>query len=129
MDGGSFVPNPIAMSSAEAEYNAITFAMQKCANVRQVLQELNRNAPDTPLNVPFLCGSESALAIGLNNKDTKRTRHIQRRVHYVRDGIDSGLYTGPKIDGKINTADVGTKNLSGNELASHIEIMHTVVAP
>ena len=34
-----------------------------------------------------------------------------------------------KLMEKINTADVGTKNLSGDELAPHIKIMHTVVAP
>ena len=64
VDAASFVPNPVAMSSAEAEYNAVAHAMQRCANVRQVLQELHGNAPDAPLNVPILCDSESTLIIG-----------------------------------------------------------------
>ena len=87
VEAASFVPNPVAMSSAESEYNAVAHAMQRCANVRQILQELSGNAPDTPLNIPVLCDSESALIIGQNNKDTKRTRHIQRLVHYVREAL------------------------------------------
>ena len=129
VDAASFVPNPVAMSSAEAEYNAVAHAMQRCANVRQVLQELHGNAPDAPLNVPILCDSESALIIGQNSKDTKRTRHIQRRYHYVRDGFASRLYDGHKIDGTINPADVGTKNLSSDVLIPHVEVMHTTVLP
>ena len=129
VDGGSFVPNPIALSSAEAEYNALAYAMQKTVNTRQVLHEMHGNHPDTTLNIPFLCDSESALIIADNNKDTKRTRHIQRRIHYARDGIASGAFTGFKIDGKVNPADTGTKNLPADELDAHKEVMHVHVSP
>ena len=129
VDGGSFVPNPIALSSAEAEYNALAYAMQKTVNTRQILHEMHGNHPDTPLNIPFLCDSESALIIADNNRDTKRTRHIQRRIHYDRDGIASGAFTGFKIDGKVNPADTGTKNLSADELDAHKEVMHVHVSP
>ena len=71
VEAASFVPNPVAMSSAEAEYNAVAHAMQRCANVCQVLMELSGQDPDTPLNIPILCDSESALIIGQNNRDTK----------------------------------------------------------
>ena len=129
VEAACFVPNPVAMSSAEAEYNAVAHAMQRCANVRQVLQELSGNAPDAPLNIPVLCDSESALIIGQNNKDTKRTRHIERRIHYVRDGFASRMYDGIKILGTINPADVGTKNLASDVLIPHTEVMHAVVIP
>ena len=117
------------MSSAEAEYNAVAHAMQRCANVRQVLMELSGKAPDTSLNIPILCDSESALIIGQNNRDTKRIRHIQRRIHYVRDGFASRLFDGFKIEGTLNPADVGTKNLSSDVLIPHTEVMHTTVLP
>jgi hypothetical protein len=129
VDGGCFVPTPIAMSSAEAEYNALAQAMQVAAHTRQIIQELYGNHPDTPLSVPFLCDSESALKIGKKAKDTKRTRHIQRRIHYVRDNIASGAFTGHKIDGKLNPADTGTKNLSGEVLKTHQNILHVTVDP
>ena len=88
--------------------------MQKTVNTRQILHEMHGNHPETPLNIPFLCDSESALIIAGNNRDTKRTRHIQRQIHYARDGIASGEFTGFKIDGKVNPGDTGTKNLSAD---------------
>ena len=115
------------MSSAEAEYNALAYAMQRTVNSRQVIHEMNGTRPDTPLSIPFLCDSESALIIGKNNKDTKRTRHIQRIIHYVRDGIASGAFQGHKIEGESNPADVGTKNLAKDALDVHYDTMHVVV--
>ena len=67
--------------------------------------------------------------MGENNKDTKRTRHIQRRVHYVRDNVASGNFKGYKIAGKLNPADVGTKNLTSDILEEHREVMHVQVPP
>ena len=103
--------------------------MQAVTNQRQTLQELCNNHPDTPLTIPFYCDSESALIIGENLKDTKRTRHIQRRIHYARDNIASGAFKGIKIEGKVNPADTGTKNLASDVLALHIGVMHVTVPP
>ena len=129
IDGGSFVPTPVALSSAEAEYNALAYSMQAVTNQRQTFQELCNNHPDAPLTIPFYCDSESALIIGENLKDTKRTRHIQRRIHYARDNIATGAFKGIKIDGKINPADTGTKNLTSDILAIHFGVMHVTVPP
>ena len=60
-------------------------AMKRCANVRQILIEIDDQAFDTPQNISVICGSESVLVIQQNNRDTKRTRQIQRRIHYERD--------------------------------------------
>ena len=129
VDGGSFVPNPVALSSAEAEYNALAHAMQATTGTRQLIQELYGNHPDTPLSIPCLCDSESALIIGSNLKDTKRTRHIQRRIHYVRDNFASMAFEAEKIEGELNPANVGTKNLASDVLNLHGEVMHTTVKP
>ena len=129
VDGGCFLPTPVAMSSAEAEYNALAHAMQCTSYTRQVIHKINGNHPDSPLSIPLFCDSQSALTIGENNKDTKRTRHIQRRVHYVRDNIASGNFEGHKIPGEFNPADVGTKNLTSDVLEIHREVMHVQVSP
>ena len=129
VDRGCFLPVPVAMSSAEAEYNALAHAMQCTSNTRQVIHELNGNHPDTPLSIPFFCDSQRALTIRENNKDTKRTRHIQQRVHYVCDNIESENFEGHKIPGEFNPADVGTKNLTSDVLETHREVMHVQVPP
>ena len=65
--------------------------------------------------------------MGKNQKDTKRTRHIQRRVHFVRDNIESNAFTPNQIDGELNPSDVGTKNLNGDKLKFHNPVMHVLV--
>ena len=119
----------MALSSAEAEYNALAHAFQAVANSTQIVNELYGYQADRPLSIPFFCDSESAIAMGSSLKDTKRTRHIQRRVHYVRDGIDSKSFVPNKIDGELNPSDVGTKNLSHDVQDSHMEVMHVTVEP
>ena len=129
VDGGSFVPNPVALASTEPEYNALAHAMQDTIGTRQLIQELYGNHPDTPLTIPCLCDSESAIIIGSNLKDTKRTRHIQCRIHYARDNIAAGAFEPENIEGELNPADVGTKNLASDVLERHCEVVYTVVKP
>ena len=129
VNAASFVPTPVALSSAEAEYNALAHSFQAVANSRQLVHELYGNHADTPLSIPVFCDSESAIAIGSSLKDTKRTRHIQRRVHFVRDNIDSRSFVPNKIDGELNPSDTGTKNLTGDVLDSHVDVMHVTVEP
>ena len=129
INAASFVPTPVALSSAEAEYNALAHSFQAVTNSRQIVNELYGYNADRPLSIPFFCDSESAIAMGSSLKDTKRTRHIQRRVHYVRDGIDSKSFVPNKIDGELNPSDVGTKNLSHDVQDGHMEVMHVTVEP
>lgn len=123
------MPTPVALSSAEAEYNALAHSFQAVASSRQIIHELYGNMADTPLSIPFFCDSESAIAMGSSLKDTKRTRHIQRRVHFVRDNIESKSFVPNKIDGELNPSDVGTKNLAKDVLNNHIDVMHVTVDP
>ena len=127
VDAASFDPTPIALSSAEAEYNACAFALTAAIHVKQVYNTLNGSHPDTPLTIAAFIDSSSAIAMMNNDKDTKRTRHIERRVHFVRQARIQGTFLPFKIDGKVNPSDVGTKNLPGTELRTHRPKLHVKV--
>jgi len=59
-----------------------------------------------------------------NDKDTKRTRHIERRWQYARHCRKQGLVDLIKVDGDMyELADVGTKNLSMKEAQHKYDIM------
>ena len=64
-----------------------------------------------------------------NNKDTKRTRHIERRIHFVRQAREQGLFIPYKIPGEENPSDVGTKSLNGTTIQHHLPVIHTTVDP
>ena len=84
VDVSSFVPQLVAMSTAEAENNAMCVAAMAAAHVRMIVMELWCGNPDCPFTVPLLVDSLAADAMTANAKDTKRTRHIERRYQYVR---------------------------------------------
>ena len=117
------------MSTAEAEYNALAQAMQHVINSRQIIQELYGNNAETPLSIPFFFDSESAIIMRNNKKCAKRTRHIQRRVHFVRYNVESRAFILNKIDGELNPSDICTKNLNAEKMNTHIAVMHADVNP
>jgi hypothetical protein len=53
--------------------------------------------------------SKSAIAMGANYKDTKHTRHIMRRYHYVRENIAAKRCTTQWIGTEFQISDIGTK--------------------
>ncbi len=58
------------------------------AHLRQFLEDLelhldNEKRSKKPID------NRSAVDMGASFKDTQRTRHMMRRYHYVREGIDN----------------------------------------
>jgi hypothetical protein len=53
--------------------------------------------------------SKSAIAMGINYKDTKHTHHIMRWYHHVRQNIAVNWLTATWISNEIQIADIGTK--------------------
>jgi hypothetical protein len=127
VDAASFVPNPIALSSAESECNAAAFGVTAAQHIRQLFQELRGLLPDTQLSIPLVMDSSSAIAIASKSRDTRHTRHIQRRVHFVRFEFMRGNHFGVKILGTLNPSDVGTKNVDSTTLETHRLIIQVTV--
>ena len=117
------------MSSAQAEYNACAFATIMGMHVIQVFNKFHNLHADSPLTMALFVDSSSAIAMMKNEKDSKKTRHIQRRVHFVRQArIDATIHPW-KIPGPENPSDIGTKNLGGAPFSSFHKILHVEVPP
>ena len=88
IDHGTHVPGPVAQSSAESEYNAACTAGMALAHFRMLVHELLNEDPDmVPKEAPLIVlDSESAMCMAKNGRDTKHTRHIARRMNFVRNG-------------------------------------------
>jgi hypothetical protein len=83
VDHSSNMPDSVALSSAEAEYNEGCVAFMAASHLRMLLCEFEGvRDEDTPATSMYF-DSKSAIAMGVNYKDTKHTRHILRRYHYV----------------------------------------------
>jgi hypothetical protein len=92
------------------------------------LDELEGIPPDSasPTTAIFL-DSSSAIAMGNSFRDTKHTRHILRRYHFVRVGVEANRYKLLWIATLGQLADIGTKQLPGPlmETMTTYTLVHT----
>ena len=59
---------------------------------------------------------KSAMCMAKNIKDTKHTRHIARRMHFVRNGEKCKIHKIDWCEGGLQLADIGTENVSEPDL-------------
>ena len=60
--------------------------------------------------------SKSSMFMAKNGKDTKHTRHIARRMHFVRNGEKFKMQKIDWCEGGLKLAEIGTKNVSEPDL-------------
>jgi hypothetical protein len=99
----------VALSSAEAEYMAISATIQEMKWIRNLLIELNVLSDLTPR---LYCDNQSAIAISQNDKFHNRTKHIDIRHHFIRDAIKNKEVILEWIESKDQQADILTKSLT-----------------
>ena len=56
-----------------------------------------------------------------NVKDTKHTRHISRRVNFVRNGENCKLHNIDWHEGGLQLVDIGIKNFGENDLNTRMK--------
>ena len=102
----------VALSTAEAEYIAVTDAAKEIVWFKLLLSELGFSQG----NVTLYEDNEAAIKISKNPQDHKRTKHIQVRYHYIRDQINDGIFHLEYIPTEFQLADMFTKGLYGPRL-------------
>ena len=125
IDHNSFVPVPVAGSTAEAETNALAAGAMAAAYTRRGISDIMFNDEDRPWTVPFFSDSEAAIAMNSSEKVTKKSRHIERRWFYAKQEFLASRVMFFHIKDPFSLADVGTKNLTAEESRfklSHLEM-------
>jgi hypothetical protein len=127
VDHSSNMPEPVALSSAEAEYNEGCVAFMAASHLRMLLCELEgiKEASMAPTTMFF--DSKSAIAMGSSYRDTKHTRHIMRRYHYVRNEIANNRFSMKWIGTEFMIGDIGTKQTPGPRHTFLVELIHIKV--
>jgi hypothetical protein len=98
----------IALSTAEAEYIALTTVICKILYLKALIAEVYE--PVIPL-IPVYCDNQGAIALASNNKFHARTKHIDIQYHYVRSLVQSGILKLQYCPTEDNIADIFTKAL------------------
>jgi hypothetical protein len=99
----------VALSTAEAEYMAMSAATTEIVWVRSLLKELGFEQTTPSL---LLCDNKPATNIAMNDAHHGRTKHIDLRHHFLRQHILDGDLKVAWIATEYQQADILTKALS-----------------
>ena len=111
----SKMQSEITLSTAEAEYVALSQAMRETIPFMRLMTELD---VVFPLNLPkpkMFCkvfeDNEACISMATNTKFTPRTKHIGLKYHHFRSWVDKKLIDIIHVDTKEQFADMLTKPL------------------
>ncbi|GJZ75236.1 hypothetical protein Tco_0639701 [Tanacetum coccineum] len=99
--------NCTAMSSAEAEYVALSASLTQVMWMRTQLQDYGFNYN----KIPLYCDSQSAIAISCNPVQHSRTKHIHTRYHFIKEQVENGIIELYFVRTEYQLADMFTKAL------------------
>ena len=93
------------------------------AHFRMLIHELLNEDPDiVPEESPIIIlDRRYAVCIYNNGKDTKHTRHITRRVHFVRNGENCKIHKIDLCEGGLKLEDIEIKNVGENDLNTRMK--------
>ncbi|GJV21720.1 retrovirus-related pol polyprotein from transposon TNT 1-94 [Tanacetum coccineum] len=99
--------NCTAMSSAEAEYVALSASCAQVMWMRTQLQDYGFNYN----KIPLYCDSQSAIAISQRPYQHSRTKHIHTRYHFIKEQVENGIIELYFVRTEYQLADMFTKAL------------------
>lgn len=97
----------VALSTAEAEYMALSACMQEAVWLKQLNDEIFGKFH--PINI--FCDNQSALCNAENNGYSARSKHIDLRHHFIRELVMNKTCLLHYVNTEKNVADVLTKML------------------
>ena len=102
--------NCVALSTAEAEYVALSSAAQEAVWLNQLLRDINFNNSDLP--VTLFEDNQATISITENPRNHPKTKHIGIKYHFVRDLESKNVISLAYCPTDMMLADIFTKSLS-----------------
>ncbi len=108
----------VTLSSSEAEFVALSEAAKEIKFIVQVLLSIS-----IPVKLPVIVRIDNIGAIFLaeNVMTSQQTKHIDIRYHFVREFVENGFIKIIFVRTADNTADIFTKNVTGDLHDKHTE--------
>ena len=117
IDAQSTMPVPVALSSAEAEYMGACNAGAMLCHIRDLIYDFEflgtdkYDVEESTKSIPaiILVDNQATIRMSKNYKITSKNRHIARRWHFVRRGVQDKLFTLHWVSADDQLADDLTK--------------------
>ena len=113
----SKVQQSVALSTAEAEYIALSLCIQESLWTRNLLSEIG--VRDIASTIVYE-DNQSAIAIAMNNGYQSRAKHIDIIYHFIREQVQRGNVEIKYIESKDQLADFLTKAISTKQLQKFV---------
>lgn len=97
----------VALSSAEAEYVAMSEACREAVFLKTLLREISGK----DATVMLFSDSQSAIQMAQNPVHHQRTKHIDVRCHFIREKLNNKVVSLEYLQTELMTADIFTKAL------------------
>lgn len=111
--------NIIALSSCEAEYTALTYAIQEANHLQQLMSDI-LNVEKSPAKL--FVDNQGAMKLAKNPVQHQRSKHIDIKYHFIRSQIDVNIILN-YVPSSDNVADIFTKPVTKSKLAYFSSIM------
>lgn len=111
----------VALSTCEAEYIALTAAVQEAKFLRQLYHDMYGLQDNVCIHVD----NQGAIALAKNPVHHQRSKHIDIRYHFVRSEIQSGIVNLEYVPTELNVADVFTKPVSRVRIDGFVNLKQT----
>lgn len=102
----------VALSSTEAEYIALSSTVREALWTLQLRDEICQKSGDA---LTIYCDNQSAIKLASSEAYRPRTKHIDIRLHHVRDQLSSGVIELQYISTDVQVADSLTKAVTGEK--------------
>jgi len=109
IDAATVTPSIVTHSTGEAEYCTAALAVMQCNYFRKLYNEVSGKPADTHLTIPLGVDSKAASDMAASEKDTKKTRHVARRYHYLRECVSNAEVKLFQMEGEHNWSNCLTK--------------------
>ena len=96
------------MSTIEAKYTAATEAVKEALWLKGLMAKLG----STQKTVEVFCDSSSAIYMSKNLAYHEKIKHIDTKLHFIRNEVSKGVVKMVKIHTDSNLADMLTKVVS-----------------
>ena len=97
----------VTLSSTEAEYGGLSFAVKEAEFIKEIMEDLGFTCEP---KIKIYIDNKSALDIA-TQVNTKRSKHIDIRFHFLKDKIQDGVISLAWISTLENHAEILTKGL------------------
>jgi hypothetical protein len=110
---GSKKQNSVALSTSEAEYIALSLAIQEGKWIQGLINELFAEIMEKKFDLVVFEDNQSCIKMTKNPVNHGRAKHIDIKYHFIRDEIKKNSVFVEYAETKVMLADILTKALPG----------------